>query len=826
MNRQFVNTLGKSPIVALLLVCALILTGCGGGGGSTGGAGGGGGTTGGEGSASQWSTNVQAVQSAISSNSSAQWTAESNTITTAYSEEQAKALCGLTDTEESGCSLRYENSGRTAPSSFSWKSYSGSDWMTPVKSQGRYGTCVAFATLGALEVMMKQTLKDPSASVDLSEWYLWWNGNGGLQNLYSGWTLKGPEALLLANGTVTESACPYSDIPGYNAPAGTGLFCKATQCIKVTGSADFKDAILKGPIVGGMDVYVDFFYYKNGVYTRVINSNSQISRHAITIIGWDDPQGCWICKNSWGEDWGEGGYFRIKYSEVMNYAYLYTGAKWDSQSPSPTPSPTATVTPSPSPSLSPTPTSTPTPSPSKSWHTSYPFDDGAGINITDSNKCPGQSAAYLGNASGMNYILNVYVEKDSSGNNRLKGRCYNPSAGAWSISATLDPDAGSKSPTKPRVITTRNGDAIAVWRESDFSQGVTRLKAKKFTFATFSWGASAVTIDAGGSAGSGSTDPALASDSDGNVLAVFLEGSSNAEVVRARLYRPSSGDMALSDWSPLLTLSASGGGAYSREPRIAFDRYNDAIALWREHTSTGDRLMARKYTHNSAAMSLSDWTSALALDAGASDAPSEPDIAFDPESGYGLVVFDEPYNGINYLYARRYIHGTASTWSSDWGGSDSLHRLDIMGNYAHSAPAGNGTMICSYTTGSSPHEAVNARNCNIASDSWQNPVTLSSGGRNIWPSVCGVPSGGKAYCVYLSSSDGSAYQVATASYSSGSGGSGSWSAVQIIDDYTGVYESYVDSLPRLIHDSAGNLFGSWLGRKSANGLRYCGNMYY
>lgn len=820
VNSQSMGISGRSPIIIVLLVCALILTGCGGGGGSTGGAGGTGGTSGGDSAASQWSTNVQTVQNAISSNSSAQWTAENNTITTAYTEEQAKALCGLTDTEESGTSLRYVNSGRTAPSSFSWKSYNGSDWMTSAKSQGRYGTCVAFATLGALEVMMKQTLNDPSAAVDLSEWYLWWNGNGGLQTLNSGWALKGPAAFLTSNGTVKESACPYSDIPQYIAPAATELCCRATECRKVTGSADFKDAILQGPIVGGMYVYMDFFYYKSGVYTRVINSNSKAGGHAITIIGWDDQQGCWICKNSWGNDWGEGGYFRIKYSEVWNYAYLYTGAKWDSQSPSPTPSPTETVTPTPSPT--PTPTPSPIPTSTSKWHSAFPFDDGSGINITDSNKCPGQSAAYLGTTSGFNTILSAYVEKDSSGNNRLKARYYN--GVAWSVASTLDSDAGSKSPTKPRVVATRNGDAIIVWRETDYSLGVTRLKAKKFSIATGTWDSSSVTIDAGGSAGSGSTDPAAEADSDGNVLVVFLEGSSNAEVVRARMYRPSSGAMTLNDWSPLLTISSSGSGIYSRQPRIAFDRYSDAIALWMEHSSSGDRLMARKYAHASSAMTISDWTSATAVDTGASDVPTDPELTFDPDSGNGLVVFDEPYNGINYLYARRYTHGSASTWSSDWGSP--LQRLDILGNQGHVAAAGKGTMVCAYSTGTSPDEAVKARSYNINTDTWQNPVTLSTGGRNIWPSVTGIPSGNKAHCVFLTSSDGTTFKVAAAAYEAGSGTSGNWSAAQYIDDYSGVYESYVDALPKIIHDSSGNLFCSWLGRKSGSLPRYCGNMYY
>ena len=83
---------------------------------------------------------------------------------------------------------------------------------------------------------------------------------------------------------------------------------------RVLSASDRKSVLAaKGPMVAGLAVYDDFYSYTGGVYR--VTSQTLVGYHAVCVVGYDDAQQCWVCKNSWGAGFGEAGNFRIGYGE-------------------------------------------------------------------------------------------------------------------------------------------------------------------------------------------------------------------------------------------------------------------------------------------------------------------------------------------------------------------------------------------------------------------------------------------------------------------------------------------------------------------------------
>ncbi len=203
--------------------------------------------------------------------------------------------------------------------------------MSPIRYQGICGSCWAFATVGAVE-------GDYGGSIDLSE--------QDLISCSAGSCSGGSAFLALSRikntGIVDEGCFSYQDtfgcpvscsgcsaMPAVCSNALCSGRCSAwnTKLWRITDwdhipsdRCEIQKALVnEGPLVVSASPSNDFKAYSGGVHTC---TGSDFS-HAMVIVGYDDPGGYWIVRNSWSTSWGESGYCRIAYGScgIENVVY-------------------------------------------------------------------------------------------------------------------------------------------------------------------------------------------------------------------------------------------------------------------------------------------------------------------------------------------------------------------------------------------------------------------------------------------------------------------------------------------------------------------------
>ncbi|XP_054155194.1 cathepsin B-like [Oppia nitens] len=107
--------------------------------------------------------------------------------------------------------------------------------------------------------------------------------------------------------------CEHKCAAGYNATYKEDKhYGSKTYGFSNDNKALQADIMKNGPVVAAFTVYNDFLQYKSGVYHRT--SGTVAGGHAVKIIGWGVENGVdyWLVANSWNEDWGDKGLFKIK----------------------------------------------------------------------------------------------------------------------------------------------------------------------------------------------------------------------------------------------------------------------------------------------------------------------------------------------------------------------------------------------------------------------------------------------------------------------------------------------------------------------------------
>ncbi|XP_028749522.1 cathepsin Q-like [Peromyscus leucopus] len=190
-------------------------------------------------------------------------------------------------------------------------------YMTPVRNQGKCGSCWAFTVAGAIEGQMyhktgKVTPLSVQNLVDCSRPH----GNNGCA---SGNTYNAFQYVLHNGGIEAEATYPYErkEWKCRYRPTRSAAKIKAFFVLP-EGEDILMDAVAnKGPIAVSIDAFHDsFLFYKTGIYHEP-NCSSSVVNHAVLVVGYghegDEMDGnkYWLIKNSWGKKWGLKGYMKL-----------------------------------------------------------------------------------------------------------------------------------------------------------------------------------------------------------------------------------------------------------------------------------------------------------------------------------------------------------------------------------------------------------------------------------------------------------------------------------------------------------------------------------
>ncbi|PAV58845.1 hypothetical protein WR25_08852 [Diploscapter pachys] len=220
------------------------------------------------------------------------------------------------------------------PTHWDWRNVDGINYCSPNRNQHipvYCGSCWVFGTTGALNDRFNiarknrwpMTMVSPQEIIDC-------NGEGSCQ----GGTVENVLSYAHTHGLVEEGCNVYRATNGECNPFHRCGSCWPDHCFPLnnytryyvkeygplSGREKMMAEIMKGgPIPCAIGATKKFEYeYTKGVYYEKSNLTSN---HIVSVNGWGvDDNGVehWIVRNSWGDAWGEVGWFRVVTSKFQN----------------------------------------------------------------------------------------------------------------------------------------------------------------------------------------------------------------------------------------------------------------------------------------------------------------------------------------------------------------------------------------------------------------------------------------------------------------------------------------------------------------------------
>jgi PGF-pre-PGF domain-containing protein len=208
--------------------------------------------------------------------------------------------------------------------------------ITGIRNQAFAGTCWVHSSLASLESYL---MHSRSENWDFSENHVkntlvssYQNGFDRTFHYDGGLDLMTVAYLTRWDGPVTEPDDPYDDLSPISSSDVT--VAKHVQQVIMLPGLNHSDSLFKWAIMnyGAISVAMHddnslYFNKENNSY-YCYNENAELT-HAVSMAGWDDNfdrnkftpaapgNGAYIIKNSWGDNWGDDGYYYISYYDTV-----------------------------------------------------------------------------------------------------------------------------------------------------------------------------------------------------------------------------------------------------------------------------------------------------------------------------------------------------------------------------------------------------------------------------------------------------------------------------------------------------------------------------
>jgi C1A family cysteine protease len=197
----------------------------------------------------------------------------------------------------------------------------------PPYDQGQLGSCTGNAIAGAIQFERKKQNMTPDFVP--SRLFIYYNERviEGTVEADSGAQIRDGIKSVAGQGDCPESELPY-DVSKFAQKPPMRCYRDATKYKAVSYSRLLQEANqLKGclasgfPFVFGFTVYAGFESQdvaRTGIVPMPASGEKVLGGHAVMAVGYDDAQQRFLVRNSWGTEWGQGGYFTIPYAYLTD----------------------------------------------------------------------------------------------------------------------------------------------------------------------------------------------------------------------------------------------------------------------------------------------------------------------------------------------------------------------------------------------------------------------------------------------------------------------------------------------------------------------------